>query len=253
MASSEPDLTAWPRTLSRSAQPEAFLTRLSASSSAAVSPDAADRGNQSSQTDGEVVQNLPYDRRTARHGAAPAKRTTLMRSATITATLAALLAIAAPTTAQTISFDFDKSIHFGGFKTYGWVPGTNVPDQLVHRRIVDAVDGQLTSKGMTKAPKDAHPDVFVAYHASFEKDLQITGFGSGWGGYRFGGTRSGSARAEEIVVGTMVIDIVDAETNNIVWRGTATKDIDVNAKPDKRDKNIAKTAEKLFKYYPPKS
>jgi hypothetical protein len=35
-----------------------------------------------------------------------------------------------------------------------------------------------------------------------------------------------------------------------VWRGTATKDIDVNAKPDKRDKSITKAAEKLFKNYP---
>lgn len=175
-----------------------------------------------------------------------------MRLATIAAALTGLLAVGAPSAAQTISFDFDKAVHFGGFKTYGWVPGTNVPDQLVHRRIVDAVDVQLTLKGMTKAPKDRQPDVLVAYHASFEKDLQITGFGSGWGGYRFGGTRSASARAEEILVGTMVIDIVDAETKNIVWRGTATKDIDVNAKPDKRDKNITKTAEKLFKHYPPK-
>ena len=46
---------------------------------------------------------------------------------------------------------------------------------------------------------------------------------------------------------------VDARTKTIVWRGTATKDIDVNANPDKRDKNIAKTTEKLFKSYPPQA
>lgn len=176
-----------------------------------------------------------------------------MRLTTVTTALVLVLAASATAFAQTISFDFDKSIHFGGFKTYGWVPGTNVPDQLVHRRIVDAVDVQLTLKGLTKASKAAPPDVLIAYHASFEQDLQITGFGSGWGGYRFAGTRSGTARAEEILVGTMVVDIVDAETNNIVWRATATNDIDVDAKPDKRDKNITKTAEKLFKHYPPKS
>jgi hypothetical protein len=133
------------------------------------------------------------------------------------------------------------------------VPGTNVPDQLVHRRVIDAVDVQLALKGLKKVSREQQPDVLIAYHASFDKDLQINGFGSGWGGYRFGGTRSGSFRAEEILVGTMVIDIVDADTNNIVWRGTATKDIDVNAKPEKRDENITKTAEKLFKHYPPRS
>lgn len=176
-----------------------------------------------------------------------------MRLATVTAALAGMLMLGATAFAQTISFDFDRSVRFGGFKTYAWVPGTNVPDQLVHRRIVDAVDVQLALKGLNKVHEGNQPDLLIAYHASFDKDLQITGFGSGWGGYRFGGSRSGSARAEEILVGTMVIDIVDAKTSTIVWRGTATKDIDVAAKPEKRDKNITKTAQKLFKHYPPQS
>lgn len=176
-----------------------------------------------------------------------------MKLTTVTAAIAAVFMLAATAFAQTISFDFDRSVRFAGFRTYAWVPGTNVPDELVHRRIVDAVDVQLTLKGMTQVHKDNQPDVFIAYHASFDQDLQITGFNSGWGGYRFGGYRSGTARAEEILVGTMVIDIVDAKTNTIVWRGTASKDIDVNAKPDKRDKNITKTAQKLFRHYPPQS
>jgi hypothetical protein len=176
-----------------------------------------------------------------------------MKLATVTAALAGVLMLATTSFAQSISFDFDRSVRFAGFKTYAWVPGTNVPDQLVHQRIVNAVDVQLALKGLTKVHEGTQPDLLLAYHASFDKDLQITGFGSGWGGYRFGGLRSGTARAEEILVGTMVIDMVDAKNNTIVWRGTATKDIDVNAKPDKRDKNIAKTAQKLFKHYPPQS
>lgn len=169
---------------------------------------------------------------------------------------AALLGVALSTTAsfaQSITFDFDRSVHFAGFRTYAWVPGTNVPDQLVHRRIVNAVDVQMALKGLTQVHEGTKPDLLLAYHASFEQDLQITGFGSGWGGYRFGGARSGTARAEEILVGTLVIDLVDARNNTIVWRGTATKDIDVKASADKRDKNITKTAQKLFKHYPPQS
>lgn len=174
-----------------------------------------------------------------------------MRLATIAALVGLLFGTAA--SAQSISFDFDRSISFGAFKTYAWVSGTNVPDALVHQRIVNAVDVQLARKGLTRVDAEARPDVLVAYHASLDKDLQISGFGSGWGGYRFGGYRTVSARAEEILVGTMIVDIVDAGTSTIVWRGTATKDIDVDAKPDKRNKNITKTAEKLFKHYPPQS
>jgi hypothetical protein len=94
--------------------------------------------------------------------------------------------------------------------------------------------------------------VLVAYHATFDKNLQINGFSSGWGGYRFAGNRTGTATVEEIVVGTLAIDLVDAKSKTIVWRGMATKEVDVKANADKREKNINRAAEKLFKNYPPK-
>jgi hypothetical protein len=153
--------------------------------------------------------------------------------------------------AQNVTYDFDKAADFSRFKTYAWVRGTPVNDPLNDTRIVNAIDSQLTSHGFSKVDAAAGPDVLVAYHASFDKDLQINGFSSGWGGYRFGPARSGSARVEEIVVGTLAVDVVDAKTKTIVWRGIATKDIDVKASPEKRDRNIKKATEKLFKNYPP--
>jgi len=124
-------------------------------------------------------------------------------------------------------------------------------DELNHKRIVNAVDAQLAAKGFTKVEPGANPDVLVAYHATFNKNLQINGFSSGWGSYRFGGNRSGTARVDELLIGTLVVDMVDAKTKTIVWRGTATKEVDVKASPEKREKNINKAAEKLFKNYPP--
>jgi hypothetical protein len=86
---------------------------------------------------------------------------------------------------------------------------------------------------------------------NFDRDLQINGFSSGWGAYRWGGNRSGMVRAEEITVGTLVVDMVDAKSNTIVWRGIASKDLDDRASAAKRDKNAQKAMEKLFKNYPP--
>jgi hypothetical protein len=56
----------------------------------------------------------------------------------------------------------------------------------------------------------------------------------------------------EILVGTLAVDIVDAQKKQIVWRGLGTKEIDTKAKPEKRDTNINKAVEKIFKNYPPK-
>jgi hypothetical protein len=156
------------------------------------------------------------------------------------------------TFAQNVTVDFDRTVDFSKLRTYSWVRGTPISDPLNDKRIVGAVDTQLSLKGLSKVEQSTSPDLFVAYHATFDRDLQINGFSSGWGGYRFGGTRTGTARAEEILVGTLVIDVVDAKGKTIVWRGMATQDIDVKASAEKRDKNINKTAEKLFKNYPPK-
>jgi hypothetical protein len=46
--------------------------------------------------------------------------------------------------------------------------------------------------------------------------------------------------------------MVDAKRKQIAWRGLGTKEIDVTAKPEKRDSNINKAIEKIFKNYPPK-
>jgi hypothetical protein len=153
--------------------------------------------------------------------------------------------------AQSVAVDFDKPADFSRFRTYAWVAATNVPDELNHKRILRAVEDQLIAKGLAKVDVQNGPDLLVAYHASFERDLQITGYGGGLP-YRFGGG-SMSARAETIVKGTVVIDLVDAVSQAIVWRATATSDIDVAAKAEKRDRNISRTAEKMFKNYPPKT
>lgn len=166
-------------------------------------------------------------------------------------TTAALVLMGTMTFAQNVTYDFDRSTDFSRIRTYAWVRGTTLGDELNHNRIVGAIDAQLSQKGLVKLETTANADVVVAYHATFDRDLQINGFSSGWGGYRFAGSRSGTARAEEILVGTLVVDMMNAKTKTIVWRGMASKDIDVKASPEKREKNITKTTQKLLKNYPP--
>lgn len=154
------------------------------------------------------------------------------------------------TFAQSATYDFDRTADFTRLKRYAWVHGHAVPDELNHRRIVDAVNTELRGKGFVNVEMSGVPDVLVAYHASFDRDLQITGFYSGWGGYRFPANRSGVVRTEQIVNGTLMVDLVDARTRTIVWRGTTTKEVDVDAGPEKRDKNIQRAVAKLFRNFP---
>ncbi len=174
-----------------------------------------------------------------------------MRIATF-ATAVSMALLGTIAVAQSVTYDFDKAANFSTFRTYAWTRGTNLPNELNHKRVVGAIDTQLTLKGLTKVDANANPNVLVAYHASFDENLQINMLGSGWAGPRFGGMRSGTATTQEILTGTLVVDVMNAGTNGVVWRGVASKEIDVNAKPEKREKDINKAAEKLFKNYPPK-
>ena len=174
-----------------------------------------------------------------------------MRITTV-ATVIGLALLGTIALAQNITYDFDRSAPFARSKTYSWVKGTPVNDALNDKRIVSAIDSQLAAKGFTKATESGAADVLVAYHASFDKNLQINGFSSGFGGYRFGGSRTGRATLDQVTVGTIAVDLVDASNKTIVWRGLASGELDPRAKPEKREKNIKKAAAKLFKNYPPK-
>ena len=161
--------------------------------------------------------------------------------------------------AQKVSYDFNKSSPFASFKTYAFKDGTKVGQELIDARIVSAIETELAAKGFTKA---ATPDVFVVYHVAFDQEKDISTYSSGygggygpygwgWGGAAWGGGMT-STQVRNILIGTMVIDIADAKQNQMAWRGMATKEVDTQAKPEKRDKSINNAVKKIFKNYPPK-
>ena len=56
-----------------------------------------------------------------------------------------------------------------------------------------------------------------------------------------------------LYVGQLVIDLYDAATEALVWRGAVSKTINRTAKPEKRQKNLEKAIAKLLKNYPSKT
>jgi len=167
--------------------------------------------------------------------------------------IAVVLLLPALALAQKTSFDFDKSADFSKFKTYSLKDGTKVGDPLVDNRIMAAIEAELAAKGLTK--KDAAPDIAVVYHVAFDKQKDITAYNSGYGGYGYrwgGGWGTTNVRVNEILVGTLVIDVADANKKEVVWRGMGVKEVDTQAKAEKRDKNIAGAVKKILANFPPK-
>lgn len=158
--------------------------------------------------------------------------------------------------AQKVTYDFDKTADFATFKTYALKEGTPVGQKLIDDRFIAAIDESMAKRGFKKATGGT-PDLLVAYHMAFDKQKNIQSWstgtgGAGYWGYGGGwGTTTTDVRVYDILVGTLVIDVASAAKNEILWRGVATKEIDPNAKAEKRDKNIPKAVEKTMKNFPP--
>ena len=78
------------------------------------------------------------------------------------------------------------------------------------------------------------------------------GFGGGWGWRRgggFGGFGDATTTTDTYKVGTLVVDMFDAHTKKLVWRGSASDTL--SDKSDKNIKNLDKGVQKMFDHFPP--
>jgi hypothetical protein len=73
------------------------------------------------------------------------------------------------------------------------------------------------------------------------------GYGYRWGG--MGGMGSATTTVSEYTVGTLVVDMFDAKSKGLVWRGAAQDEL--SDKTEKNIKKLAKASDKLFKDFPP--
>ena len=55
-----------------------------------------------------------------------------------------------------------------------------------------------------------------------------------------------------IDIGTLVLDMYDPSSKQLVWTGRATKTFDPGNSQEKKQKNLDKAMQKLLKNFPPK-
>jgi Domain of unknown function (DUF4136) len=162
-----------------------------------------------------------------------------------------LLSVAWVCAAQDVKYNFMPGTDFSKYHTYKWVliEGASHPNQIVDAEIKQAVDAQLSQKGLTKTT-DGKADLYVGYQTAVDQEKQWNAYGMG-GGWRMGGGMA-TATQSTIAVGSIAVDLYDPSTKQLVWTGTATKSIDPSSNQEKNMKNLNKAMEKLLKNYPPK-
>jgi hypothetical protein len=122
-------------------------------------------------------------------------------------------------------------------------------------RIKSAVNASLGAKGWTMVDSGGDISIVAMEITKNQQTLNTfyDGFGGGWGWRRFGGGGFGEATTttETYKVGTLVVDLFDTKTKELVWRGNASDTLSNNS--NKNIKNLDKDVEKMFKQFPPGS
>ena len=163
-----------------------------------------------------------------------------------------MLLFAGKASAQQVKTDYDRSANFGQYKTYSWAQ-VKTKDALDVDRIKTAVNAALAAKGWTQVDSGGDVSIVAVEITQNQQTLNTfyDGFGGGWGWRRFGGGGFGEATTttETYKVGTLVVDLFDAKTKQLLWRGTSSDTLSNNS--DKNIKNLDKGVEKMFKNFPP--
>jgi Domain of unknown function (DUF4136) len=162
-----------------------------------------------------------------------------------------VLTFAPAVAAQDVQTDYDKSKNFAEYHTYYWAKIESA-NPLMNQRVQAAIDAELSNKGWSKQQAGGDVAIVALGMTDTKKDLHTFYTGSGWGYggfYGAGGMGSSTTTVSEYKQGTLVVDLYDSNSRQLLWRGTATDTL--SDKPEKNEKKVNKAVAKMFKKFPP--
>jgi hypothetical protein len=171
----------------------------------------------------------------------------------------AWVGLAACTTID-VKTDFDHTADFGKFQTFAFVGMTDLnqggvlSNSLTRTRIENAIDEELTRKGLRQIELDQNPDLWVHYWVGVEDKQRIQTIGPSvgvarWHGWYGWGAGHGGVSTYEYRQGTLITDLIEPAKNELVWRATMMAHL--KETPQKNAELIKQAVEKAFKNYPP--
>jgi len=155
------------------------------------------------------------------------------------ATLMTFLLLAAAAT--TTSVEYDSQVDFSRYKTWSWhrevTPAAN---PVAENRIREAIESGLAARGISRV--DSAGGLLVVYHASKTTEIALEPVRNA-----AGSTPTGLRYVEK---GSLVVDMVDAASGNVVWRGHAGGALKVGG-PSEIAEQVKTAVEKLLEDFPP--
>lgn len=169
----------------------------------------------------------------------------------IVAALAASVALIGCSSIDT-SYDYDTRVDFTQLRTFDWMPEqpVSIPDPRREQAVRDEFVSALEARGFEKVSHDA--DFLLVMYAGAEAQLQVSAYGYGYGPRStFWGPTDGYVEANVYRDGTLILDVVNPETDELAWRGTAQGALDASMNPQQLRELVTKAIDKMLKKFPP--
>ena len=177
-----------------------------------------------------------------------------------TALVPLVLTVLAGCTPFTVRYDYDSHAQYAAFKTFDWYAASpkakgkaaGVDNPIMDRRVRNAVEQAMTAKGF-KQEKAGEPDLLVTYYPVYRNRAVVTttGFG-GWGYRPYGyGVGTGFTEVRHYRDGSIVLELVDNKSNQLIWRAVAEGALSNLEDPQEADEQVGKAVQAMLTRFPP--
>ncbi len=155
--------------------------------------------------------------------------------------------------AMSVNAYFDPQSDYASYRTYRWEPAESPPtgdprldaSPFFDSRIRSSVERELATKGLQQVASDS-ADLLVHYHVSIRDKVEVFSVDREYG-YEFGP----EDQVHEYEEGTLVLDIVDARSARVIWRGWVQTDVEgVVGNPQKMEQRIEKAVRLMLERLP---
>ncbi|GAB3202720.1 hypothetical protein ABID22_001029 [Pontibacter aydingkolensis] len=168
-----------------------------------------------------------------------------------------------------VNTDYAQDANFSQYQTFSFYQEQPTEakatsgnyDTMLDQRLKTAIRQSLSTQGLTYDASS--PDLKVAYDVAVDTETEVNtnyayprGFGYGyshWYGYRYNyGFNRFPATYKTInqyKQGTIVVDLVDVDSNELVWRGVGEAPVDMAG--DISQERINTIVSNILKQYPP--
>jgi hypothetical protein len=168
-----------------------------------------------------------------------------------------------------VNQDYEMATDFNQYRSFAFAPEPSrtrgdvlMDSTLMQRRINAAIENIMGDIGFPKVT-DSQADFFVAYQLAVRTRIEadpVPGFG--WGPYPYGYRRYGypywsgygyypETYIREFEEGTLVIDFIDSNTQQLFWRGIGTRRLSRQLSPEKVTDWVNTVVREILDQYPP--